>query len=92
MPKKDEYKFTGEVRKQVESFKNHLKTQHLNDNTIRQKTNYAGYHLNWLETERLQAENTRYNDLLNVQFRANLDDILHSLFSVGWYYRLNAAF
>lgn len=59
------YIFTGEVSKQIDSFKNYLKTQHLNDNTARQKSNYAGYYLNWLGTERLQAENTRYNDLLS---------------------------
>lgn len=62
---KSEYRFTAEVKKQVDSFKTHLKTQHLNDNTIRQKSNYAGFYLNWLESERLQTENTRYNDLLN---------------------------
>ncbi len=62
---KPEYKFTGEVKQQVESFRNHLQKQHIDKNTLRQKTNYAGYFLKWLETEHLQAENTRYNDLLN---------------------------
>jgi integrase/recombinase XerD len=65
MSKKEEYIFTGEVRKQAESFKSYLKSQNLNDNTIRQKSNYAGYYLNWLNAERLQPENARYNDLLN---------------------------
>jgi integrase/recombinase XerD len=62
---KNEYKITGEVKKQADRFKTHLKSQHLNDNTIRQKSNYAGFYLNWIESERLQTENTRYNDLLN---------------------------
>ena len=65
MPKKEEYIFTGEVRNQVESFKEHLKKQHIDKNTLRQKTNYAGYFLKWCETEHLQATDTRYNDLLN---------------------------
>lgn len=62
---KPEYKFTGEVKQQVESFKEYLKDQHQDPNTIRQKSNYTGYFLNWLESERLQPEETRYNDLLN---------------------------
>lgn len=65
MSKKPEYQFAGEVKQQVESFRNHLQKHHIDKNTIRQKTNYAGYFLKWLETEHLQAENTRYNDLLN---------------------------
>jgi len=65
MPKKDEYIFIGEVRQQTEGFKEHLQKQHLNPNTIRQKSNYAGYYLNWCETEHLGATEVRYNDLLN---------------------------
>jgi integrase/recombinase XerD len=62
---KPEYIFAGEVSRQVESFKAYLKDQHQEKNTIRQKSNYAGYYLNWLEKEHLQAEDARYNDLLN---------------------------
>lgn len=62
---KPEYKFTGEVKLQVESFKDYLKDQRQDPNTIRQKSNYTGYFLNWLESEHLQPEETRYNDLLN---------------------------
>jgi integrase/recombinase XerD len=65
MSNKPEYQFTGEVKKKIESFKGYLKSQHEGGNTIRQKTNYAGYFLKWLESEHLQAEQTRYNDLLN---------------------------
>jgi integrase/recombinase XerD len=61
----NDYKFTGEVKQQVESFKSHLQKQRIDKNTLRQKTNYAGYYLNWLESEHLQAIDTRYNDLLN---------------------------
>lgn len=66
MAKKDAYRFTGEIKHQVGRFQSHLKEQrHLNTGTIRQKTNYAGYFLKWLETEHLQPQDTRYNDLLN---------------------------
>lgn len=65
MPKKDEYTFTGEVQQQTEGFKDYLQKQHLNDNTARQKSNYAGYYLNWCEMEHLGAAEVRYNDLLN---------------------------
>lgn len=66
MPEKDAYRFTGEIKQQVECFQDHLKEQqHLDTNTIRQKTNYAGCFLKWLETEHLQPQDTRYNDLLN---------------------------
>lgn len=65
MSKKPEYQFTGEVNGQVESFRKHLQKQHIDKNTLRQKTNYAGYFLKWCETEHLQATDTRYNDLLN---------------------------
>jgi integrase/recombinase XerD len=65
MPKKDEYIFTEEVKQQTEGFKDYLQKQHLNPNTIHQKSNYAGYYLNWCETEHLGATEVRYNDLLN---------------------------
>lgn len=59
------YKFTGNIREQVEGFKSYLQTLGKQANTIRQKSNYAGCFLKWLETERLLPEDTRYNDLLN---------------------------
>jgi integrase/recombinase XerD len=65
MNRKEEYIFKDEIREKVESFRNYLIKQNLNGNTTRQKSNYAGYYLNWLDTERLEVENTRYNDLLN---------------------------
>lgn len=65
MPKKSKYIFTGEVTQKAESFRNHLQKQHIDKNTIRQKTNYAGYFLTWLESEHLRPEDTRYNDLLS---------------------------
>lgn len=73
MSRKEEYIVTGRVKKQVENFRNHLQEQYFNDNTIRQKTNYAGYFLKWLETEHLQVQDTRYNDLLNFVDYCKLD-------------------
>ncbi len=65
MSKKPGYRFTGEIKQQVESFQDHLQSRHLDTGTIRQKTNYAGYFLKWLEPEHLNPADTRYNDLLN---------------------------
>lgn len=66
MAKKDAYRFTDEIKDQVESFQDHLKEQqHLDTGTIGQKTSYAGYFLKWLESEHLLPQDTRYNDLLN---------------------------
>jgi integrase/recombinase XerD len=73
MSRKAEYPFTGEIKQQVESFKEYLQKQHLNKSTIRQKTNYAGYFLKWLKTEHLQATDARYNDMLNFIDYCKLD-------------------
>jgi integrase/recombinase XerD len=64
MSKRSEYSFNKEIESKLKDFKTYLH-EHGNDtNTIRQKTNYTGYFLNWLESEHLQPEETRYNDLL----------------------------
>jgi len=60
-----EYNFTSEIQSQLTGFKTYLQELGNNKNTIHQKSNYTGYFLNWLESERLQPEETRYNDLLN---------------------------
>lgn len=65
MPKQSKYIFADEVNQEAESFRNHLQKQHIDKNTIRQKTNYVGHFLTWLEAEHLRPEDTRYNDLLN---------------------------
>lgn len=61
---KQRYQFTGEVKHQVNAFKNHLKSQSLDESTTQQKTNYAGYFLKWVEGEHMNATDVRYNDLL----------------------------
>lgn len=62
---KPEYIFNKEIENQLKDFRIYLQELGNDTNTIRQKANYAGYFLNWLESERLQPEETRYNDLLN---------------------------
>lgn len=65
MPRKEEYTVTGEIFIKVESFKAYLYTQGMDPNTIRQKSNYTGYFLKWLEGENLEEKDNRYNDMLN---------------------------
>lgn len=65
MNKKPEYRFKSEIQSQLKYFKPYLQELGNGENTIRQKSNYVGYFLKWLETEHLQAEETRYNDLLH---------------------------
>lgn len=59
-----EYRFSEEIARKLQGFKAHLKEQGYGAGTIRQKANYAGYFLSWLEAEHLQPQGTRYNDLL----------------------------
>jgi integrase/recombinase XerD len=65
MSKRPEYSFNKEIESKIKDFKTYLQDLGNDANTIRQKSNYTGYFLNWLESEHLQPEETRYNDLLN---------------------------
>jgi len=65
MSKKPEYLFNKETESKLRGFKDYLQELGNSQNTIRQKSNYAGYFLTWLESEHLKPEETRYNDLLN---------------------------
>ncbi len=65
MNKRPEYCFNHEIQNRLEGFKTYLQELGNGGNTIRQKSNYAGCFLQWLETERLQPEDARYNDLLD---------------------------
>ncbi|WP_299556784.1 site-specific integrase [Seonamhaeicola sp.] len=47
------------------SFKTYLQKLGNGEGTIRQKLNYTIYFFNWQESEHLQIETVRYNDLLN---------------------------
>jgi integrase/recombinase XerD len=65
MSKRPEYSFNKEIESKLKDFKTYLQELGNDTNTIRQKSNYTGYFLTWLESESLQPEETRYNDLLN---------------------------
>ena len=60
-----EYIFSKEILYLLRGFKSYLAELGNDHSTIRQKSNYAGYYLKWLEGERLLPEETRYNDMLN---------------------------
>jgi len=59
------YSFDREIKTRLDGFKNYLQELGSDKNTIRQKSNYAGYYLKWLEGEHLQVEDARYSDLLS---------------------------
>ena len=65
MNSKPAYNFTNEIKNQLKGFKSYLQKLGQDKNTIRQKTNYTGCFLTWLETQHLNPEATRYNDLLD---------------------------
>jgi integrase/recombinase XerD len=65
MNKRPEYRFDREILSKLEGFKICLQELGNDKNTIRQKSNYAGYYLRWLESEHLQVTDARYNDLLS---------------------------
>jgi integrase/recombinase XerD len=73
MRRKSEYIFTPEIRGQLKGFKTYLKELRNGENTIRQKLNYVGYFLRWLESEHLLSRDARYNDLLNFIDFCNLE-------------------
>jgi len=67
------YNFNKEIRDRLRGFTSYLQALGNGENTIRQKMNYAGYFLKWLESERLRPEDARYNDLLNFMDYCNLE-------------------
>ncbi|MCP4354600.1 MAG: site-specific integrase, partial [Proteobacteria bacterium] len=67
------YKFNNEIQTELKGFKSYLQELGNSENTIRQKSNYAGFFLKWLESERMQADEARYNDMLNFIDYCNLE-------------------
>jgi len=65
MSKPKIYEFNREIQSRLKGFKSYLQESGNSKNTIRQKSNYAGYFLTWLGAENLTPEETRYNDILN---------------------------
>lgn len=73
MNKNPDYSFAPEIQSRLKGFKTYLQKLGNGENTIRQKLNYAGYYLKWLESEHLFPEDARYNDLLNFIDFCNLE-------------------
>ena len=67
------YNFSSKINDKLKGFKSYLQELGNGKESIRQKSNYTGYFLNWLEAENLRAEETRYNDLLNFIDHCNLE-------------------
>jgi len=91
MSKAKTYEFNREIQSRLEGFKSCLQELGNIENTIRQKSNYAGYFLTWLEAENLAPEETRYNDILNFIGHCHLEGkskrhINRKLCSVRAYY------
>ena len=64
MNRKPEYSFNSTIRSRLKGFNAWLEAQGNEKITIRQKLNYTGYFLNWMESEGLQELGISYNDLL----------------------------
>ncbi len=68
------YIFTNEVNTQPAGFRSLSKEKGYADGTIRQKCNYVGCFLQWLEKERLEWNQVRYNDMLNYIDHCRLEE------------------
>jgi integrase/recombinase XerD len=58
------YIFSKEVSVELADFKAYLEDERYVTATIRQKCNYAGFYLSWLELEGMLKEKLNYNDML----------------------------
>jgi len=67
------YKFNQAIESKLKGFKTYLQDLGNGVDTIRQKSNYVGNFLSWLETENLQAEETTYTDMLSFIDYCNLE-------------------
>ncbi len=67
------YKFNEVIESKLQGFKIYLQELGNGVDTIRQKSNYTGYFLTWLETENLQPQETTYNDMLSFIDYCNLE-------------------
>jgi len=66
MNKRSEYCFPQQIKEELQAFGAYLQKQRYKAETIRQKCNYAGLYLLWLESERIKAQDVRYTDLLSL--------------------------
>ena len=59
------YHFEESINDQLTSFKNWLKSKNYSQSTTKQKSNYTGLFLAWLESENLQTAEVIYKDMLS---------------------------
>lgn len=59
------YHFEESINDQLTSFENHLMKKAYSPSTTKQKSNYTGLFLAWLETENLPVKEVRYKDMLS---------------------------
>jgi integrase/recombinase XerD len=59
------YEFTKEIKNKLEIFEKHLNNKAYSQSTTKQKSNYTGLFLAWLESENLQITEVRYKDMLS---------------------------
>jgi len=64
MNSKPEYDFVLPIRRELKAFGAVLQNKGYKSDTIRQKCNYTGLYLVWLESERMSPDQVRYNDVL----------------------------
>jgi integrase/recombinase XerD len=67
------YQFNQTINSELKTFKSYLQELGNSENTIHQKSNYAGFFIKWLESERMQVDEARYNDMLNFIDYCNLE-------------------
>jgi len=64
MNSKPEYDFPLSIRRELKAFGEELQGKGYQSDTIRQKCNYTGLYLAWLQAERISPDQARYNDML----------------------------
>lgn len=58
------YKFSKSIKAKLGNFEASLHKRKLSESTIRQKTNHAGYFLQWLEKEEIARQQVEYRNIL----------------------------
>jgi integrase/recombinase XerD len=58
------YKFSAEITEELSKFKGYLLADRLDQNTVRQNSNYAGIFLEWLAEESIKKEEIRYKEII----------------------------
>ena len=66
MNKRSEYCFPLQIIEELQAFGAYLQKQGYKPVTIRQKLNYTGLYLQWLESQHLIPQDVRYTDLLSL--------------------------